>query len=384
MYVRAIEYQPREGHGWSTVAAEQMATDHLVAAERVADSIASPVEMRQALPVGCTFAGDMPDSLRIVFGDVSSTDEGELAGWLEAIFPELEDSKEIAAELCGRGRVRRLRASFPARTWNLFRLHIEAPDFSDVNAELKWIPGTIVVLENALIVLWHDTDNTEIGVSAGIDALVRGGHYTGSRSVSVTKVASQYAVEAVNAAAETAVDAASSVDVWESRLFESVGQRIAMPDLVWLGRLRSCATVLRAKVDQLNAQVQSGQRRFIWSGNDGERIGSVVDGEIEDAHLRIAQLRADVSDAFIAANTVAIAEQLSLGQRQQDQVNRLQVGVTRLTAFLLVPGLVAAVFGANVALPGSTGSTRLWLMLGTMVVGAVLTYVVLRRGSSDT
>ena len=182
---------------------------------------------------------------------------------------------------------------------------------------------------------------------------------------------------------DIAVEAALAVDTWESKLFESVSGGAGLTDLSQLGAFRANATALRTKVDELDAQIRLDLHRAVWSTGHHSVVDLAVDDEIENARGRIEKLRSDVSDAFVAANTVAIAVQLDLAQRQQVQVNKLQSTATRLTAFLLVPGLVAAVFGANVSLPGSNGSDRLWLMLGTMVLGAALTFGLLQWRNSN-
>ena len=94
----------------------------------------------------------------------------------------------------------------------------------------------------------------------------------------------------------------------------------------------------------------------------------------------VSRLRNDVSDAFVTANTVAISEQLQLSREQEEKTGRLQTTVTRLTSFLLVPGLVAAIFGANVELPGSREG-QAWAMVILMVFGALGAYLLLRRST---
>ena len=73
--------------------------------------------------------------------------------------------------------------------------------------------------------------------------------------------------------------------------------------------------------------------------------------------------------------TTAIAQQLDASRVAQDRFGRFQQSFTLLTALVLVPGLVAAVFGANVELPFRDSSARaMWI---AMVVGAALTLLVL-------
>jgi len=146
-----------------------MATGHFSIQSGVADHpIAGPAELRHRLPAGSQFAGKNADSLRAVFGQVSAADANELSDWLVAIFPELEE-----ASLSG---WRALRPGsdhgagvLPGRTWNPFRLHVEVPWFSEVDGRIEWVSGTICAIENALLVLWHESKGADIEVSARID-----------------------------------------------------------------------------------------------------------------------------------------------------------------------------------------------------------------------
>jgi hypothetical protein len=72
------------------------------------------------------------------------------------------------------------------------------------------------------------------------------------------------------------------------------------------------------------------------------------------------------------------SQQVVLVQRQRLDVERFQRVVTLVGAAVLVPGLVAGIFGANVDLPGGGTSTAFWAMLLLMAAGGVGSYVLLR------
>jgi len=376
--VRAIEWQPEQGVGWSYLPGAQKYIGFFSAQSDAVDGqIESPAALREALPGACNFERDGADTLRVVFGEVGATDAGPLAQWLTAIFPDLLGAHVLARELCRRS-LGMIWAGIPGRERSLHCVHVEVPERSEAEGEIKWMAGTICPIENVLIVLWHQSEGASYDRSVRIDGAVRKGGYGGVLELSVAELANRYVLEVVEVLSDEAIFGARAVDRWESDLFESASREGVIPDLAPLGRLRASATALRARLDGLEVQVMGRRYRSVWSTSAGDVIDPAVGGEIASARERVFQLRSDVSDAFIAANTVAIGAQLALSQRQQAQVDRLQAVVTRLTAFLLVPGLVATVFGANVALPGSSGTARLLFMLAAMVVGAILTLLVLR------
>lgn len=72
------------------------------------------------------------------------------------------------------------------------------------------------------------------------------------------------------------------------------------------------------------------------------------------------------------------SQQVVIVQRQRLDFERLQRLVTVVGAAVLVPGLVAAVFGANVNVPGEGIAAGFWGMLLLMAAGGLGTYWVLR------
>lgn len=67
-----------------------------------------------------------------------------------------------------------------------------------------------------------------------------------------------------------------------------------------------------------------------------------------------------------------------LTQRQAADTQHFQRLLTLVGTAVLIPGLVAAIFGANVDIPGKGGANAFWAMLLLMVAGAVGSYALLR------
>ncbi|MBN1607368.1 MAG: hypothetical protein JW940_12090 [Polyangiaceae bacterium] len=72
------------------------------------------------------------------------------------------------------------------------------------------------------------------------------------------------------------------------------------------------------------------------------------------------------------------SQQVVIVQRQRLEVERLQRVISVVGAAILVPGLVAAIFGANVDVPGQNSESAFWGMLLLMVAGGLGSYWLLR------
>jgi hypothetical protein len=72
------------------------------------------------------------------------------------------------------------------------------------------------------------------------------------------------------------------------------------------------------------------------------------------------------------------SQQIVLTQRRAEETARFQRVVTIVGAAVLVPGLVAAVFGANVGFHGRDSTSAFWAMLALMAAGGLLSYGLIR------
>lgn len=90
------------------------------------------------------------------------------------------------------------------------------------------------------------------------------------------------------------------------------------------------------------------------------------------------EVAADAKQAVTRLSGLLASQQVVMTQRQRVEVERLQRVVTVVGAAVLVPGLVAAIFGANVSLPGQGSSKGFAAMLLLMVAGGALSYALLR------
>jgi hypothetical protein len=83
-------------------------------------------------------------------------------------------------------------------------------------------------------------------------------------------------------------------------------------------------------------------------------------------------------EAFRSLSNAATGEQLYTAREQQQSSERLQNTITFVSVTLLVPALIAAIYGANVneLTPGATG--RITSLLGAMAAGALISTLGLR------
>jgi hypothetical protein len=104
------------------------------------------------------------------------------------------------------------------------------------------------------------------------------------------------------------------------------------------------------------------------------RIGSVENpfGEHVD---KVSQ---DAKDAVARLSGLISSQQIVLTQRQAQETSRFQRVVTIVGATVLVPGLVAGIFGANVGFHGRDGTAAFWAMLIVMVGGGLVSYATIR------
>jgi hypothetical protein len=86
----------------------------------------------------------------------------------------------------------------------------------------------------------------------------------------------------------------------------------------------------------------------------------------------------DARDAVARLSGLISSQQIVLSQRQALETTRFQRVVTIVGTAVLVPGLVAAIFGANVGFQGRESSQAFWAMLLLMAGSGIGSYVVIR------
>jgi hypothetical protein len=95
-------------------------------------------------------------------------------------------------------------------------------------------------------------------------------------------------------------------------------------------------------------------------------------------HKYVNEAADDARDAVARLAGLISSQQIVLSQRQALETARFQRVVTIFGAAVLVPGLVAAIFGANVGFQGRESSQAFWAMLLLMAGSALGGYAAIR------
>jgi hypothetical protein len=158
---------------------------------------------------------------------------------------------------------------------------------------------------------------------------------------------------------------------WELEFFArvSAGRRdFDLKSLIDLrGLIGQFAKRLRAM--KLPRELEHGQWFADCATPDrSESIDGMLDRGLDD----LGRLMERVRSAFDLV-------QIELSTIQQQAAEGLQRRLELITAVLLVPTLIAGIFGANTSLPGRERWAGFWIMVAAMIVWGILAYVYLRR-----
>lgn len=145
------------------------------------------------------------------------------------------------------------------------------------------------------------------------------------------------------------------------------------------------------------------ERRTRARGLDGDEIGDVqtsfdrilgslaqirgdtrttvdmIGSTLSSAHLKIARAEAKAAADQRARHVAETEGRLAAEAEQREREQRLSRAIALLASVLLIPTLVASVFGANVALPRERSAWGTYLMFATMVGLGALSYTLLRE-----
>jgi hypothetical protein len=129
-----------------------------------------------------------------------------------------------------------------------------------------------------------------------------------------------------------------------------------------------------ARVEVLAARLREGQRE--WE-SDKPKTGLEL-ATIDWFDKEIVAVAQNARDGVGRLSGLISSQQIVLSQRQSAETARFQRLVTIVGAAVVVPGLVAAVFGANVGFKGRGTTEAFWAMLLLMVGFGVASYALLR------
>ncbi|MFY9488750.1 MAG: CorA family divalent cation transporter [Solirubrobacterales bacterium] len=132
-----------------------------------------------------------------------------------------------------------------------------------------------------------------------------------------------------------------------------------------------------ARVEELAAIVEKTPdfvQRNVRPRDPFEMIRARIDWFERDA----GRVAAEAREAVARMSGLLMSQQIVLTQKQAADAARFQRMITLVGAAILVPALIAGIFGANVRVPGEGSSSGFWAMLLFMVAGAVGSYALFR------
>lgn len=134
------------------------------------------------------------------------------------------------------------------------------------------------------------------------------------------------------------------------------------------------------------ARVEAAARELNEAGRESKSaepqgsLGSFDLGKVvaDFFHKYVNEAADDARDAVARLSGLISSQQIVLSQRQALETARFQRVVTIVGAAVLVPGLVAAIFGANVGFQGRESSQAFWAMLVLMAGSGIGSYAMIR------
>jgi hypothetical protein len=122
------------------------------------------------------------------------------------------------------------------------------------------------------------------------------------------------------------------------------------------------------------------EARVEWESARPRLPGVSLPGPIEPDPLPglINEAADDARGAVTRLSGLISSQQIVLTQRQAAENQRFQRVVTIVGAAVLVPGLVAAIFGANVGFHGRGSAGAFWAMLLLMAGSGIVSYALIR------
>ena len=179
---------------------------------------------------------------------------------------------------------------------------------------------------------------------------------------------------------------------------ERISQRLANSELLYVQGLVEATSLIDERtyrrdlvdlkwiVDGLSSVFTSLRRPAVpvekaWFATKTERgrlVAEQVDQLREMASGELARHREQLRSSFDLVASTEASRQLELGNEERRRGKRLEGVITFVTAVLLVPTLFAGVFAALPDALHHRFHLRLWLLIGLMVGGALMTFVGLR------
>jgi hypothetical protein len=167
------------------------------------------------------------------------------------------------------------------------------------------------------------------------------------------------------------------IEEWESDFHRAVTDDVAIAGIGTLTELRAILADIRKHLVPLD--VPRDRARYEWfPGVTSEELAHDADATIDQALGRVRTLADELRRLVDLTQSRQTLRQIELAQQQASRSELLQRRIENITAVLLVPTLVASIWGANTELPGRGSWGGFGIMLGVMVATGLVSWLALR------
>jgi hypothetical protein len=168
----------------------------------------------------------------------------------------------------------------------------------------------------------------------------------------------------------------SWLETWELEFFSAVGSDRELNSRA-LAELRGLIGEFAKRLRSMKLKREDEHKSW-FAGLSSNRRAKEIDEMLSRALEDLSELNALIRSSFDLAQLHATQQQRQAAEQQRQAAEGVQRKLELITALLLVPTLIAGIFGANTSLPGEARWTGFGLMLVLMAVCAVAVLMWLR------
>jgi hypothetical protein len=353
------------------------------------------------------------DQIRMSIADLVPADTDRVARWLRGIFKHATvsvlnpsagrsddlDGWDVLARYIVMGGADPIIGIGGTQRWmriQVARVEVPTAERGAVNGEVTIGLSTrtlvLFVVGGVVVTAWPrpNGETTDAGtpgdVLASLEWALRESFSTGSDGQTPGGIANHYVGRVLDRYFEIIRQVDELLERWETAFF---GRAVSGATGVALNQAR-----LLSELRQVMAGLRDGVRDIeefhLRSFNTWQDVGDTpvlatgIRDTLATVNSRLAEQRSLAQETLGLVAGTSVAALLDLARDTDRKTGSLQAAITLITAFLIVPGLVAAVYASGVAVPGGSDAhaKAAWLA-GLMLFGAVTTVLSLRLYASE-
>ena len=268
-----------------------------------------------------------------------------------------------------------------------FSAHAEESERGGSDAETSKAGALVFQLveilagDDWLITCWHRSkryegaEEIDEGPPRGHDDVYRGvdRHWAGERLATAGDLATLILYELVGTYPVASRVLMSWLEQWEldfHRRFDETERNTLIAIRSLLGEFEERLGAFE------RPEVEASESWF--TGLTSDRWATRVQQLVERALSDLLDISSALRSSLDLLGVHSAAQHLNVARRQAAQTERLQGTVAIVTSVLLVPTLIASVFGSNTAIPGEDHWTGFVALVALMVIGAAGAYLVIQ------